>query len=128
MATIRLPRDFREFLRLLDSHRVEYLVVGGYAVAYHGYPRATADLDVWIAVNDQNALRVVVALKEFGFDLPDLSPQLFLQEGRMVRMGIPPMRIEIATSVSGVRFKDCYQARTVADLDGVAMNLIGLEH
>jgi len=63
MATIHLPRDFKEFLRLLNAHAVEYLLIGGYAVNYHGYPRATADMDIWIAVHPTNANRVVVALR-----------------------------------------------------------------
>ena len=71
MASVSLPPDFREFLRLLNAHQVEYLLVGGYAVAYHGYPRATGDIDIWVALNLRNAERVVAALKEFGFGLPD---------------------------------------------------------
>ena len=80
MATIRLPQDFKEFLRLLNTHQVEYLLIGGYAVAYFGYPRATADMDIWIAMNPANAQKIVTVLKEFGFDLPDLSNELFLKE------------------------------------------------
>jgi hypothetical protein len=71
MATIHLPPDFREFLRLLNAHRVEYLLIGGYAVNYHGYPRATADMDIWVAVSPANADRIVAAMGEFGFDLPE---------------------------------------------------------
>ena len=73
MGTIPLAPDFREFLRLLNSHGVEYLLVGGYAVAFHGYPRATLDLDVWIAVSPGNSSRVAGALREFGFDLPEIE-------------------------------------------------------
>jgi hypothetical protein len=72
-----LPEDFSEFLRLLNAHRVEYLVVGGYAVGFHGYPRATIGLDVWVAMSSDNAVRVVDALHAFGFDLPALVPELF---------------------------------------------------
>src|SRR5512147_490801 len=104
MATIQLPPDFKEFLRLLNAHEVEYLLIGGYAVSYHGYPRATAGMDLWIAVSPTNAQRVVAALKEFGFDLPDLSPDLFLRPWQIVRLGMPPIRIEIATTISGVDF------------------------
>ncbi len=86
MATIHLPSDFKEFLKLLNAHQVEYLLIGGYAVGYHGYPRATADMDIWVAMNPSNAQRIVVALKEFGFDLPELSPELFLKEWQIIRM------------------------------------------
>jgi hypothetical protein len=128
MATVNLPPDFREFLKLLNAHQVEYLLIGGYAVAYHGYPRATADMDIWIAVHSQNAERIVTALKEFGFDLPELSPALFLREGQMIRMGVPPVRIDIATTISGVNFAECYAARVVDVLDEVDVNLISLPH
>jgi hypothetical protein len=128
MATVNLPPDFKEFLQLLSAHQVEYLLIGGYAVAYHGYPRATADMDIWIALHPHNAEKVVVALKAFGFDLPELSPAMFLKQGQIIRMGVPPLRIEIATSISGVRFEECYAARVIAILDEVAVNLISLTH
>ena len=128
MATIHLPPDFKEFLRLLNAHQVEYLLIGGYAVGYHGYPRATADMDIWIALQPANAERIVAVLKEFGFDLPELSPQLFLKEWQIIRLGVPPVRIELATTVSGVNFNECYAERIADMLDGVKVNLISLRH
>jgi len=128
MATIRLPPDFKEFLRLLNAHNVEYLLIGGYAVGYHGYPRATVDMDIWIAIHPANAEKTVAALKEFGFDPPDLSPQLFLQEWQIIRMGVPPVRIEIATTISGVDFAECYAQRVEDQLDGVQVKLIDRDH
>ena len=125
---MKLPSDFKEFLKLLNASKVEYLLIGGYAVGYYGYPRATADLDIWVAANTANADRVVAALKQFGFDSADLSPGLFLKEWQIVRMGLPPVRIELATTISGVDFKDCFAHRVVAELDGVQTNLIGLNH
>jgi predicted nucleotidyltransferase len=127
MATIRLPQDFKEFLKLLKEHKVRYLLIGGYAVGFHGYPRATADMDIWVAIHPDNADKIVAALKEFGFDLPELTPQLFLREKQIIRMGVPPVKLELCTSISGVEFDACYEARVVADLDGVEVNLIGLE-
>ena len=124
---IRLPPDFREFLRLLSSHRVEYLLIGGYAVGYHGYPRPTGDMDVWIAVSSLNAARVVAALVEFGFRAEDVPVALFAQAGKIVRMGIPPMRLEILTTISGVDFAACYARRVPLEVDGVVVNLIGLD-
>ena len=128
MAAINLPPDFREFLKLLNAHQVEYLLIGGYAVAYHGYPRATADMDIWIAIHPQNAEKVVSALNEFGLDLPELTPDLFLAAGQIIRMGVPPVRIEIATTISGVDFSECYAACVVDVLDDVEVNLISLAH
>jgi predicted nucleotidyltransferase len=128
MAVVNLPPDFREFLRLLNEHHVEYLLIGGYAVAYHGYPRATADIDIWIARTPQNAERVVATLQAFGFALPELTADLFLAQEQIIRLGVPPIRIELATGISGVRFDECYATRVVDVLDGVPVNLIDLAH
>jgi hypothetical protein len=123
---IVLPLDFKEFLSLLNVRQVRYLLIGGYAVGYHGYPRATNDMDVWIAVSPENATRMTAVLREFGFDTPELSANLFLQEKRIVRMGIPPMRIEITTGISGVNFDECYTERIVDTIDDVQVNIISL--
>ena len=128
MAKIALHPDFKDFLRLLNSHRVRYLLVGGYAVGYHGYPRATADMDIWIARHLQNAEQMVAVLKEFGFDVPELSTDLFLKENQVVRMGVPPVKIDILTTASGVGFEECYMERTQDILDGVRVNIISLRH
>ena len=122
-----LTRDFREFLQCLNAHAVDYLLIGGHAVAYHGYPRATSDMDVWVAVSDHNASRLVRALQSFGFKLPDLKPELFLREDRIVRMGVAPNSIEIQTGIAGVLFDTCFPRRIVAEIDGVRVNLITLE-
>jgi hypothetical protein len=128
MATIHLPPDFKEFLKLLNAHHVEYLLVGGYAVGYYGYPRATADIDLWVAIDPENANKIVIALKEFGFNVPDLSPELFLKEWQIIRLGTPPVRIELTTTISGVDFDECYALRVTDKLDDVDVNLISLKH
>jgi predicted nucleotidyltransferase len=128
MATIQLPPDFKEFLRLLNSHQVEYLLIGGYAVGYYGYPRATADMDIWIATQPENAAKVVEVLQEFGFGVEDLTPDLFLKAEQIIRMGVPPVRVELLTTISGVSFEECYAARQIDILDGVEVALISLEH
>ncbi len=128
MATIHLPPDFKELLKLFNAHQIEYLLIGGYAVGYYGYPRATADMDLWVAVNPQNAGKIVSVLKEFGFDLPELSEELFLKDDQVVRMGLPPIRIEIVTTISGVNFRECYAEKVSADLDGVKVDIISLNH
>lgn len=125
---IPLPPDFKEFLRLLNARQVEYLLVGGYAVGYYGYPRATADMDIWIAINPQNAEKTVAVLREYGFDLPELSPELFLEEDKIIRMGVPPLRLEVITSISGVRFEECYAERELVMIDDVEACLISLRH
>ncbi len=128
MATIHLPPDFKEFFQLLNSHKVLYLVIGGYAVAYHGYPRATGDIDIWIATNPDNAKKTVQAIKEFGFADPNISEEIFLKEDQVIRMGVPPLRIELLTTISGVDFKSCYANRIDETIDEVKISFITLEH
>ena len=126
MATIRLPRDFKDFLRSLNAHGVEYLLLGGYAVIYYGHVRSTADMDIWIAVSPENAQRVVASLRDFGFSSA-ITPDSFLETGFISRMGIPPFRIEILTNVSGLDFADAYLRRVKTSVDGVEVNVIGLQ-
>lgn len=128
MAAIRLPPDFREFLKCLNAARVEYLLIGGYAVGYHGYPRATADMDIWVAMRPDNARRIVRALRRFGFDVPNLAPELFLARDKIVRLGEPPLRIEILTTIAGVRFAKCHAARVIDRIDGVKVAFINLRN
>ena len=111
---------------MLGHHGVRYLLIGGYAVNYHGYPRATGDIHIWIALDVENATRLVDVLREFGFDTPDLSTALFLQEGRMVRMGNTPLRIGVLTAISGVTFDACYPHRVEATIDGVEVTVIAI--
>jgi len=124
---MRLPKDFRELLQLLNSKRIEYLVVGGYAVALYGYPRATGDMDIWIAISEDNARKTVEALKEFGFSAPELKEELFLEREKNIRMGNPPLRIEILTSIDGVEFTECYRNKKSVTIDGIDINFISLE-
>jgi predicted nucleotidyltransferase len=124
---IVLPPDFKDFLKLLNDKKIRYLLIGGYAVGYHGYPRATNDMDIWIAMDHENAELMANVLKEFGFDTPQLSKDLFLKEDRIIRMGIAPMRIEILTSISGVKFDECYQKKVVDEIDGIQIAIISLE-
>jgi hypothetical protein len=121
---IEFPRDFKEFLQLLNSKKIEYLVVGGYAVGYHGYPRATGDMDIWIAMNEQNAIKMVAAMKEFGFDPPELQKELFLKDQKVIRMGVPPIRLKILTSIDGVHFETCFNNRVIADFGDFKVNFI----
>lgn len=127
MATIEFPPDFSEFLRLLTAHDVEFMVVGGFAVALYGYPRATADLDIWMRRHRDNAARVVASLREFGFDAPNLTPELFDNPDVLVRMGVAPLRIEILTSIDGVEFDQCASRVVRHDIDGVAIPVISLD-
>jgi predicted nucleotidyltransferase len=111
---------------LLRSAKIEYLLIGGYAVGHYGFPRATGDLDIWIANHDENATRLVDALRQFGFDVPELSKSLFQNAKHVVRMGVPPVRLEILSSIDGVDFEDCYPRRQTVEIDGVEVDVIGL--
>ncbi|MBL7131425.1 MAG: hypothetical protein ISS45_08515 [Candidatus Omnitrophica bacterium] len=123
---IQLPQDFKELLQLLNSKKIEYLVIGGYAVAFHGHPRATGDIDIWIAISKDNARKTVEALKKFGFDTPNLKNSLFLKKGQNIRMGNPPLRIEILTSIDGVKFSECYKNKKTATINNIKINFISL--
>jgi hypothetical protein len=108
MENLRLPPDFKDFLLLLNSEKVEYLLVGGYAVGHYGYPRATGDLDIWIATNDANAEKVADVLHKFGFSAATVKPETFTKPDQIIRMGVPPICIDVITSASGVNFSDCF--------------------
>lgn len=128
MAPIEFPPDFSEFLRLLNDHDVEFMVVGGFAVAIYGYPRATADLDIWIRQRRENAERVVACMREFGFDAPNLTPELFDNPDMLLRMGVAPLRIELLTSIDGVDFEDCAAHVERHLVSGVTVPVISLAH
>jgi predicted nucleotidyltransferase len=127
MAQVSLFPDFKEFLKLLNSVKVRYLVLGGYAVNFHGYHRTTGDLDVWIAVDPPNAEAVSQALQKFGFRASTVTPATFLEEGKVFRFGRRPVRIELLTNPSGISFEECYQRRIEAVMDGVKVPLICLD-
>ena len=124
---ITLAPDFKDFLRLLSEREVEYLLVGGYAVALHGYVRYTADMDIWIFTSLANASKVVAVLSDFG--IPDAGSLLDVlqKEKRVVGMGLPPYKIEVITSIDGVLFQNCYAQRQVVEVDGIKINYLSLE-
>ena len=126
MGIIRLPIGFKEFLQSLNARKVDYLLVGGYSVSYYGYPRATAGVDIWIRVSKLNSTRLSKALVDYGFDASNVRPKTFHRRGPMFRIGVPPLRIEILTSISGVTFAACFPKRTVAEIDGITVPVISL--
>lgn len=127
MATIPIPPDFIEFLKLLNLNNVKYLLIGGYAVGFHGYVRATGDLDIWVATNKTNARKLVESIKQFGFETEHLKSELFLKSNNVVRMGRPPIRIEVLTTISGVTFEQCYKERLTQEWNGITVQVISLE-
>ncbi|MCE7873167.1 hypothetical protein DYH09_22715 [bacterium CPR1] len=122
-----LSQDLKEFLQLLEKHHVEYLVVGGFAVAAHGHPRYTKDLDLWIRQTESNAQRLVECLREFGFESLGLQVSDFLEPDVVVQLGHPPNRIDLLTRPDGVLFEECYPKKVRTVLEGVSVDIIDLE-
>ncbi len=127
MVTI-LPNDFKDFLQLLHEKKVEYLLVGGYAVIYYGYPRTTGDIDIWIARTGDNAKKIMDVLQAFGFGSEDVAAEVFLEPNTVHRMGVPPIRIELLTDISGVNFADCWAARETTVIEGIQVNVISRDN
>jgi len=123
-----LNQDFREFIQSLNDNQVRYLVVGGYAVALHGYPRYTKDIDIWIELAPVNASRIVGALERFGFGSMGLEEKDFLEADMIIQLGYPPCRIDLLTTLPGVDFDQCFAERFVVEMDGVLINFIDLEN
>lgn len=120
-------QDFREFIQLLNDNDVHYLVVGGHAVAFHGHPRYTKDLDVWVWIDEANAQKIVVALNQFGFASLGLTVADFLEPNTTIQLGYPPSRIDILVGLSGMNFEQCFKERVETILDGLKVNFIDLE-
>ena len=121
-----LNRDFKEFIQSLNDNDVRYLVVGGYAVALHGYPRYTKDMDIWVEMTAENASRITKALDQFGFGSLGIQEKDFTIPDQMLQLGYPPRRIDILTTLPGVEFSECYPSRTIVEVDGVSVNFIDL--
>jgi predicted nucleotidyltransferase len=121
-----LNQDFKEFIQSLNDNQVRYLVIGGYAVALHGYPRYTKDIDIWIEMSPENATRMLQALEQFGFASLDLQPQDFMTPDQVIQLGYPPGRIDLLTTPDGVDFATCYATKLEINIDGVLVNFIDL--
>ena len=122
-----LNKDFKEFAELLNSIGVEYLIVGGYALAAHGYPRYTGDLDIWIRSTESNIDRLLDVLARFGFGELGLERKDFLEPGAVVQLGYPPARIDLLTAIDGVEFSKCHANRVIMKIGGVDLPIIGLD-
>jgi hypothetical protein len=119
-----LNPDFRDILSMFLEEGVEFLVVGAYAVAAHGLPRATKDIDLWVGCSENNAPRIISALARFGAPLADISEKDFLHPGITFQIGIPPRRIDIITDIAGVQFPHAYPNRISANLEGISVPVI----
>jgi predicted nucleotidyltransferase len=121
----KLQADLREFIALLNSHGAEYLIVGGHAVAYHGHPRFTGDIDFLVRTTELNVRRLLAVLEEFGFGSVGISERDLLQPGRVIQLGQPPNRIDLLTSISGVTFDAAWETRVETTIDDQTVQIIG---
>ncbi|MBN1587383.1 MAG: hypothetical protein JW937_08175 [Candidatus Omnitrophica bacterium] len=122
---MELHPDFKELLELLNVHNVSYLVCGGYALAHHGYPRFTGDLDLLVESSSENAHRLMTALEAFGFGSLGLSADDFSKPDTVVQLGVPPVRVDLITSITGVSWEEAWNSKTQAECGGLKLFILG---
>lgn len=120
-----IPKDWRAFIESLNSNGVEHLVVGAFALAYHGIPRYTGDLDILIRNSPENARRIEAALLAFGFGDLGLTANAFVDSYQVIQLGTAPNRIDLLTSITGVPFGEAWAGKVGGEIDGIAVNFIG---
>jgi predicted nucleotidyltransferase len=121
-----LAKDFEDFIALLNKYRVKYMVVGGYALAFHGKPRYTGDIDIWISISEHNAAQLLKVIDDFGMSSLGFTKDDFLEEGYISQIGRPPLRIDILNTIDGVEFENAYKSMLELDIDGLRVAYIGL--
>jgi len=117
--------DFKELLALFNAHRVEYVIVGAYALAFHGAPRFTGDLDLLVKPDPDNARRILAALAEFGFASVGLTAEDLTRPDHVVQLGVPPVRIDLITSLTGVSWEETVSGRTAGSYGDIPVHYIG---
>ena len=125
---MEFPEDFKELLRLLNSNNVEYLIVGGYALGYHGVPRYTGDLDIFIAANPGNADVLIRSIDDFGFGSLELGRSDFTVPGNVIQIGYPPIRVDFLTQITGVEWREAWESRIDTTFGGIPVHIISKEH
>ena len=124
---MNLQKDLREFVELLNELDVHFLVVGAFAVAYHGYARYTADIDLFVDNSEENAERLLKAINQFGFGSVGLTKEDFQQNDQVVQLGVAPNRLDLMTHISGVTFADAWDSREFGDIGGLRVPFISRE-
>lgn len=122
-----LDKDFKEFIELLNEHKVKYLVIGGYAVNYHGYPRYTKDIDFWIWLTSDNIKKLLQTVTNFGFGSLGLTEQDFSSPENIVQLGFEPYRIDLLVDVEGLNFQECFTKRKEVEVDDINVHFLGLD-
>ena len=124
---MEIQPDFKDLLGLFNAHKVEYIIVGGYALAFHGAPRYTGDIDIYVKPDDKNAARIISALEEFGFGSIGLSAEDFERPGQVIQLGVPPVRVDIITSIAGVSWDEAFSDRASGKYGDIQVHFIGRE-
>jgi len=124
---MEVQQDFKELLALFNAHDVAYLIIGAYALAFHGAPRYTGDMDILVRPDPENARRISAALAEFGFGSAGLNPEDFTAPERVVQLGVPPIRVDILTSITGVSWQEAFSGKAPGTYGGVPVHYIGRE-
>jgi hypothetical protein len=125
---LMLNRDFKELLELFNAREINYLIVGGYALAVHGVPRYTGDLDLWVWLADSNARKILAALQDFGLGSLGLTIEDFTTSNRVIQIGYPPVRVDIMTSIDAVTFDEAWKSRIIVAMDGLDVPIISRQH
>lgn len=122
---MEVQTDFRDMLALLNKHQVEYVIVGSYALAHHGAPRNTGDIDIYVRPSMENARRIIAVLDEFGFGSLGLGEADFTQPGQVIQLGRPPVRIDLLTSISGVPWEEALRGKAASTYGDVPVSYLG---
>jgi hypothetical protein len=125
---MEIQRDFRDVLASFNAHKVDYIIVGAYALAFHGAPRYTGDIDIYIKPDPENAQRIMAALDEFGFGSVELSAADFERPDKIIQLGVPPVRVDMVTSITGVSWNDAFSGRVEGKYGDIPVHYIGREH
>jgi len=120
-------KDFLDFLKIINQHQVNYLVIGGYAMAAHDEPRYTKDLDIWVKPEEENSEKVIAAIREFGFESLKLTKEDFLSSNVFVQIGFAPVRIDVTSDISGITFDEAFAGRKLVEVEGIIVPVIGIE-
>ena len=123
-----LNRDLREFVALLNEKNVKYLVIGGYAVAYHGFPRYTKDIDIWVWLNEENAQKVLEVIHAFGMKSMNILVDDLINKDTVIQLGMPPNRIDILTDLENLDFETCFEQREIADIGGLEISFLDIDN
>lgn len=126
-SCMNIQPDFEEFLRLLEDHGVDYMIIGGYAVAFHGFPRFTKDIDIFYEASPANIARLCRALAQFGFAEKDVPAELFAKKGQIITFGVAPVRIDLVNDVDGLTFQEARPNAVRGNYGRVAVTFIGLQ-